>query len=55
MPDEHRRRKIGVVLDPDLADAVDREAKSERSTASAVIRRVVADWYAGQAPVERAA
>jgi predicted transcriptional regulator len=54
MSDDARRRKVAVTLDPDLADAVEQEARRERSTPSAVIRRAVAERYAGQAPQEAA-
>jgi hypothetical protein len=54
MNDDHRPR-VTVVLDDDIRAAVEREAQRERSTMSGVCRRILADWAARSAPMERAA
>ena len=52
---EDARRKVSVVLDEDLAEALATEARRDRGTLSSTIRKVVADWAARRAPRERAA
>jgi macrodomain Ter protein organizer (MatP/YcbG family) len=53
---EDARRKVSVVLDEDLAQALATEARRDRGTLSSTIRKVVADWAAQRrAPAGRAA
>jgi predicted transcriptional regulator len=51
---EDARRRVTVILDPDVADALDHQAKAERGTKSGVCRRVLSQWAAGREQ-ERAA
>ncbi len=44
MSDTSGRERISVRLDEDIITALERTAGRERSTASAVVRRVLADW-----------
>jgi len=46
MDDE--RRRVTVVLDRDIADAVERAAERERGSLSGVCRRVLSEWAAGR-------
>jgi hypothetical protein len=51
------RRRVTVVLDRDVSEAVERQAEVERGTLSGICRRVLSDWAAsrGAAVQERAA
>jgi len=50
------RQKVTVILDPDVREAVERQAQAERSSMSGICRRVLSDWATShQAPAERAA
>jgi hypothetical protein len=50
------RWRVTVILDPDVGDAIERQAQAERGTLSGVCRRVLSAWAASrQAPAERAA
>jgi hypothetical protein len=40
------RRRVTVVLDPDVNDAVERQAEVERGTKSGICRRVLSQWAA---------
>jgi hypothetical protein len=45
MDDE--RQRVTVVLDRDIAEAVERQARAERGSMSGVCRRVLSEWAAG--------
>jgi hypothetical protein len=50
------RQKVTVILDPDVKDAVERQAAAERGSVSGICRRVISDWaQSRQTGVEEAA
>jgi hypothetical protein len=46
--EKFRRDKISIILDPDVTDAIERAVGRERSTVSAVCRRVLTEWAVRQ-------
>jgi Ribbon-helix-helix protein, copG family len=46
MDDE--RQRVTVVLDRDIAEALERQARAERGSKSGVCRRVLSQWAEGR-------